>query len=91
MFEHVHLCPVCGYSGLTEPPYSDDGGGSYEYCPSCGFHFGRTDDDLGFSHESWRAAWIEEGMPWRGAENGPYPRERPWNPKLQLARVFRAN
>jgi hypothetical protein len=57
-------------------------GGSYEICPSCGFEFGVTDDDLGYSYESWRQRWVEAGMPWyaEGIE------ERPdgWNPSEQL-------
>ena len=89
MFEHVHTCPVCGYGGLTRPPYGSGGGGSYEYCPCCDFHFGRTDSDLGYSHEVWRARWIEDGMPWRGS--AAYPRDDPWNARAQLAQVFKVN
>jgi hypothetical protein len=57
-----YVCPVCGYPDLTEPPRSPDGGGSYEICYSCGFEFGVTDDDLGFTYESWRSRWIERGI-----------------------------
>ena len=53
-------CPVCGYDGLTEPPYerwpppegaeltppyeSALGRPSYEVCPRCGFEFGNDDN-----------------------------------------------
>jgi hypothetical protein len=65
-----------------EPPRSPAGGGSYEICPSCGFEFGVTDDDLGYSYEQWRADWIGRGMPWSGSA-----REAPagWDPASQLA------
>ena len=41
-----HRCPVCGYRKLREKPRTYDGGGSFEICPSCGFQFGVSDDDL---------------------------------------------
>lgn len=79
-----HLCPVCGFRGLIEAPRSLSGGGSYEICPSCGFEFGVSDDDLGHSYESWREAWIAKGMKWysRGLKQ---PAE--WNPKQQVADI----
>lgn len=78
----MHICPVCGHSGLEEPPRSAvTGGGSYEICPSCGFEFGVTDDDQGFSYEAWRNRWIADGMKWssvwRSAPDG-------WNPNEAL-------
>jgi hypothetical protein len=76
------MCPVCGYPALTEPPRSPDGdGGSYEICPSCGFEFGVTDDDLGYTYETWRKQWVSTGMRWasrsRSAPAG-------WDPAMQL-------
>jgi hypothetical protein len=78
----THQCPVCGYPSLTDPPRSPAGGGSYEICPSCGFEFGVTDDDLGYSYEQWRAEWIGRGTPWSATG-----REAPnnWDPVTQLA------
>ena len=52
-----HTCPVCGFPKLKETPRTHDGGGSYEICPSCGFQFGVSDDDRGFSYEQWRERW----------------------------------
>jgi len=76
-------CPACGYNGLAERPRSADGGGSYEICPSCGFEFGVSDDDLGFSYETWRRRWIAEGMRWSGSE----PEPDRWDPASQLANL----
>lgn len=77
----TYQCPVCGYPELTEPPRTEDGG-SYEICPSCGFEFGVTDDDRGYTYEMWRARWIEDGMRWWSAEIEPMPEN--WNPEAQL-------
>jgi hypothetical protein len=81
-----HRCPVCGYPDLHEPPRSSTGGGSYEICPSCGFEFGVSDDDLGYSYERWRSEWVRDGMPWRS----PRPRPAGWDPAVQLRAVHEA-
>jgi hypothetical protein len=75
-----HMCPVCGYGGLQDTPRSSSGGGSYEICPPCGFEFGVSDDDIGYTYDEWRQEWIVEGMPWRGSQ--PTPPD--WNPIQQL-------
>jgi hypothetical protein len=74
-------CPVCGYAGLDEPPRSKSGGGSYEFCASCDFEFGVTDDDLGITDEQWRLDWITDGMPWRSHSR---PKPIGWDPVEQL-------
>ena len=38
--EKKNTCPVCNYDGLFDPPYDENGYGSYEICPCCGFQFG---------------------------------------------------
>ncbi len=81
-----YLCPACGYPNLQEPPRSlRTGGGSYEICASCGFEFGVTDDDLGFTYDEWRRRWVADGTPWTsdGIERPPPD----WDPQAQL-RVF---
>jgi hypothetical protein len=78
----MHTCPVCGYPALAEPPRSRSGGGSYEICPSCGFEFGVTDDDRGFSYAEWRQRWVESGMPWSSEGIEPHPTD--WDPGAQL-------
>lgn len=82
----THICPVCGYEGLVELPRSPTtGGGSFEICPSCGFQFGVTDDDRGYSYGDWREEWIARDMPWdsSGIEEPPAG----WDPRKQLDKV----
>ena len=79
----VFQCPACGYGGLHEPPRLPSGGGSYEICWSCGFEYGVTDDDEGFSYAEWRARWVAKGMPWDSERLHPRPVD--WDPKAQLA------
>lgn len=78
----LYTCPVCGYPELTEAPRTESGG-SYEICWSCGFEFGVTDDDLGYTYDSWRQVWIERGMPWDSEPLHPQPSG--WDPARQLA------
>lgn len=75
------LCPVCGYPHLEKPPRGEATGGSYEICPSCGFEFGVSDDDKGFTYELWRAKWIEGGMNWYSVLVMP---PKNWDPSEQL-------
>ncbi len=72
-----HSCTVCGYPGLSEPPRSASGGGSYEICPSCGFQFGVDDDDRGITPALHRQRWVQDGMKW--ASRG-IPKPADWNP-----------
>jgi hypothetical protein len=76
-----HTCPVCGFAQLDEPPRGQSGGGSYEICPSCGFQFGVTDDDRGFSYAQWRKQWCKQGMKWSSRQPPPLD----WNALTQLA------
>ena len=78
----THTCPCCGFPALKEPPRSTSGGGSYEICPSCGFQFGVSDDDAGFTYASWRARWKTRGLRWSSKGIAP---PRGWNAKSQLA------
>ena len=79
------VCPVCGYPDLNEAPYLDGGGGSYEICWSCGFEFGVTDDDRGYTHAAWRARWLDLGMPWASRS---HPRPPDWDPAHQLQNLI---
>lgn len=76
-----YTCPACGYPCLTRPPRSQSGGGSYEICLSCGFEYGVTDDDEGYSYSTWRAKWVGNGMPWQSVGHEAPPN---WNPQQQL-------
>ena len=77
------VCPVCGYPKLKEKPRTANGGGSFEICPSCGFQFGVTDDDRGYSYGQWRRRWIKKGMKWSSKSIEPAD----WNPGAQLAAI----
>ena len=79
-----HVCPVCGFQNLAEPPRSFSGGGSGEICPSCGFQHGVDDDDKGQSHAAAREAWKRAGMRW--ASKGQ-PQPETWKPEAQVAAV----
>lgn len=82
----THTCPVCGYPSLEEPPRSPaTGGGSYEICRSCGFQFGVTDDDQGYSYAAWREKWIADGMPWSSVGEPP-PAD--WSPHEALRNML---
>lgn len=80
----TYTCPVCGFDQLDEPAYTAAGEGLFEICPSCGFQFGVTDDDLGIGFHEWRQAWIVKGMPW-SSKGRPAPAE--WDPQEQLRRL----
>jgi len=77
----MHTCLVCGYPELDEPPRSNNGGGSYEICPSCGFQFG-VDDDEGIAYATWRERWIAAGMTWSSIGRA---RPATWNPAKDFA------
>jgi hypothetical protein len=76
-----YMCPVCGYAELDDPPREPTGGGSYEICPSCGFQFGVSDSDRGYTYSTWRSDWISRGMPWSSVG---IVRPQMWNPQAQL-------
>lgn len=80
----THTCPACGWPALREPPRSRSGGGSYEICPSCGFEFGVTDDDLQIAPKAWREAWVAGGCRWNSRHRLP---PAGWDPVAQLARL----
>ena len=55
------MCPVCGFKGLTEPPYDKHGSPSHEICPCCGFEFGfEGKEDMA----RFREDWAKKGAPW---------------------------
>jgi hypothetical protein len=58
----------------------------YGICPACGFQFGVSDDDEGYTYESWRARWVSIGMPWDS--EGIRPAPEGWNPKRQLENLL---
>lgn len=59
-----YLCPVCGYTELTQKPYDESGYPSYEVCPCCGFEFGFDDLSMHETYESYRKRWLDNGAVW---------------------------
>jgi hypothetical protein len=83
----AYKCPVCGYPELVRDPRTAVNGGSYEICASCGFQFGVSDDDLGYTYDAWRAEWAARGMQWASVA---VPQPDHWDPAAQL-RTLPAN
>lgn len=81
-----NMCPACGYDDLIDPPYTDEGGSSYEICPSCGFEYGFTDDNDGYTFETWRQKWIAAGHTWY-SRSPMRPAPPDWDPLKQLANL----
>ncbi len=77
--EAKYPCPVCGYVGLTEPPYDDHQCPTHEICLCCGTQFGY--DDFNVSFDTIRQKWIEGGMAW-WSDRQEQPKN--WDPKRQL-------
>ena len=58
-----HICPVCGYTKLAEPPYDKQGYPTYVICSCCGFEFGFDDSSRQYTFDAYREEWIERGFP----------------------------
>ena|ERR1035441_792053 len=71
-----YCCPVCGFTMAT--PAAD-----FHICPSCGTEFGN--DDVDWTFEQLRAAWLENGARW-WSNTQPPPVE--WNPVEQILCVI---
>lgn len=68
----INICPVCFYGGLYAPPYDENGIGSDEICPRCGFQFGCDDyPDKETQISAWREKWEEEGCKWFSKSRRP--------------------
>jgi hypothetical protein len=76
------MCPVCGFRGLSEPPYDEYHCASFEICPCCGTEFGY--DDANKSFDQLRAAWIAAGMLWHSRSTPP---SDGWDGHAQLAQA----
>jgi hypothetical protein len=81
-----YTCPVCGYPGFDEPPWTSCGCPSYDICPSCGIEFGYGDfgqDEIqrGNRWRDLRQKWIEAGMLWSSSVASRPP---DWDPVKQL-------
>ena len=79
MHNEKYICPICGYTQLSEPPYDEYGCSSYDICPCCGNQFGYSDS--GFSHKDLRKVWVSEDCRWNSAVISP---PENWDPIAQL-------
>ena len=75
----TYLCPVCGFTALTEPPYDDFGCPTYVICPFCGTEFGY--DDSTATHQVLREKWVSLGMHWWNNRQQP---PEGWDADAQL-------
>lgn len=83
----TYKCPVCNYGGLFEKPYDEDGIGSDEICPCCGFQFGYDDfPEKGRQISQWRENWRINGCKWFSKQRMP---PENWNLKKQLQELPR--
>jgi hypothetical protein len=90
-FVATFVCPVCGYPGLTEEPWTigpEHDSPSYEICPSCGTEFGYTDFRPGRAERrerqrELRSTWIAAGRPWDDLSSYPTPSELGWEPSAE--------
>lgn len=77
------VCPICGFDDLFESPYDENGLGSYEICPCCGFQFGNDDyPDKEKQIHQWRATWISNGHKWFSDSRQP-PKNWDWKNQLK--------
>lgn len=84
------ICPVCGFADLYELAYDDDGQGSFDICPCCGFQFG-VDDDVELengdlmkksqTHRMYRDNWLKSEAPVFSDDR--YPKEWKHNGKVK--------
>jgi transcription elongation factor Elf1 len=75
-----YICPVCGFDGLSEPPYDKQNQPSYEVCPCCGFEFGFDEQQTSDKYNVFRSTWIKNGAEWFLPNKKP----KDWNLKKQL-------
>ena len=88
MVKPEDACPVCGFR-LGFAPWVGSAA-SHEICPSCGIHFGYDDmaggdaDRRQAVYDTWRARWIDRGMPWTSVG---MQRPSAWDPRGQLRSI----
>lgn len=73
-----YICHVCGFDGLNEEPYEDNGRiPSHNICDCCGCQFGYDDN------ERHRQRWIDSGGKWFNPNLKPHA----WDMKEQLKEI----
>lgn len=71
-----HLCPVCGYDEMSQPPID------FYICPSCGTEF--EVDDFDVSHRDLRLKWLENPVWFSQATDQPAD----WSPFRQVEKLL---
>jgi hypothetical protein len=88
MDERWFVCPACGFRRMSEPAVTGDGQSlSFYVCPSCLIEFGFDEADSGGCYKDWRAKWIIDGTPFRGASVG-INEPSDWCPSEQLQNLL---
>ena len=82
------MCPICGWPEHYELPRGPAGHKSDEICSCCGFQFGWTDEDLGYTYEEWRERWIARGYPFQHSDD---KKPNNWDGKAQLETLLRSS
>jgi hypothetical protein len=83
MSEKLYICPICGYPGLKEPAWGNDGKSpTFEICPCCGCEFGYEDARPEGAKE-FRKRWIATGGKW----HDPTLKPKNWDMKQQLKNI----
>ena len=79
----AHICPVCGFDGLEDPPFAKGGEPSYEICPCCGFEFGFDEGSTADKYKSYCLKWIKDGAKWFSPDRKP----KGWDLDRQLKNI----
>lgn len=78
-----YICHVCGYNGLIEAPWSENGKvPSHNICDCCGVEFGYEDCNEG-AILRYRENWINGGCEWFDESQKPIN----WNLEQQLTNI----
>jgi hypothetical protein len=78
------VCSVCGYDRLLGPLYNKKGIPDVSLiCACCGFQPGYDDEELGYTIESYREEWLQNGAEWLTEVKNP----KQWNLNTQLKNV----
>lgn len=80
-----YICPICGYYGLNEPAWLEDGiTSSFEICPCCGTEFGYHDCKPEGKKKQYEQ-WVSRKYEWH------FPQDKPkdWDLDKQLKNINR--
>lgn len=86
MNKENHICPVCGFSKLEEPPYDSKGYPTYVVCSCCGYEFGFDDSSNKMTFEEYREKWVDEGFKFFSKEYKP----QNWSKSMMLKQLENA-